>query len=42
MKAEVRVGPKLSDVFEVKNGFSQGCTLVPTLVNIYFSAMVTS
>lgn len=41
MNAEVRVGSELSDVFEVKNGLRQGCTLAPTLFNIYFSAVVS-
>ncbi len=42
MKAEVRVGGSLSDSFEVRNGLRQGCTLAPTLFNIYFSAVVGS
>ena len=41
MKAEVRVGDSLSDSFEVQNGLRQGCTMAPTLFNIYFSAVVT-
>ena len=42
MQAEVRVGASLSGSFEVKNGLRQGCTLAPTLFNIYFSAVVAS
>ena len=37
---EVRVGASLSGSFEVRNGLRQGCTLAPTLFNIYFSAVV--
>ena len=40
MHAEVRVGLTVTDRFEVRNGLRQGCTLAPTLFNIYFSAMV--
>ena len=40
MHAEVRVGSTVTDRFEVRNGLRQGCTLAPTLFNIYFSAMV--
>ena len=42
MEAEVRVGASLSEGFEVRNGLRQGCTLAPTLFNIYFSAVVAS
>ncbi len=42
VQADVRVGSSLSGSFEVKNGLRQGCTLAPTLFNIYFSAVVTS
>ena len=34
------MGSLLSDSFEVRNGLRQGCTLAPTLFNIYFSAVV--
>ena len=40
MHAEVRVGLTVTDRFEVRNGLWKGCTLAPTLFNIYFSAMV--
>ena len=30
------------DSFQVRNGLRQGCTLAPTLFNIYFSAVVKS
>ena len=40
MQAEVRIGSELSDSFEVKNGLRQGCTLAPTLFNLFFSAVV--
>ena len=40
MHAEIRVGLTVIDRFEVLNGLQQGCTLTPTLFNIYFSAMV--
>ena len=41
MLAQVRVGGDLTtNSIEVKNGVRQGCTLAPSLFNIYFSAMV--
>ena len=42
MEAEVRVGVKLSDSFQVCNCLQRGCTLAPTLFNVYFSAVVAS
>lgn len=39
MQAEVQVGSTTTESFEVKNG-RQGCTLAPSLFNIYFSGMV--
>ena len=40
MHAEVRVGSTATDSFEVQNGLRQGCTMAPTLFNIYLSAVV--
>ena len=41
MLAQVQVGGDLTtNSIEVKNGVRQGCTLAPSLFNIYFSAMV--
>ena len=40
MQAEIRVGDTTIDRIEVQNGLRQGCTLAPSLFNIYFSAMV--
>ena len=42
MHAEVKVGSTTTESFEVRNGLRQGCTLAPTLFNIYFSAMVAN
>ena len=39
MHAVVRVGGTLPEYFEVRNGLRQGCTLAPTLFNLYFSAV---
>ena len=41
MQAGVRVGSAVTNCFEVRNGLNQGCTMAPTLFNIYFNAMVT-
>ena len=41
MQAGVRVRNAVTNCFEVRNGLRQGCTMAPTLFNIYFSAMVT-
>ena len=35
MEARVRVGDKLLDEIEVRNGLRQGCTMAPTLFNLY-------
>ena len=40
MIAKVRVNGKLSDNISVTNGLRQGCTLAPTLFNLYFSFVV--
>ena len=40
MSAVVRVGDSNTDAIEVTNGLRQGCTMAPTLFNLYFSAMV--
>ena len=42
MHAEVRVDSSTTESFEVRNGLRQGCTLAPTLFNIYISAVVAS
>lgn len=42
MHAEVRVGSSTTESFEVRNGLRQGCTLAPTLFNIYISAVVAN
>ena len=38
--AVVRVGNDLTEDIEVTNGLRQGCTLAPTLFNLYFSAVM--
>ena len=40
MQAVVRVGGTTTERISVNNGLTQGCTLAPSLFNIYFSAMV--
>ena len=35
MEARVRVGGELLDEIEVRNGLRQGCTMAPTLFNLY-------
>ena len=42
MRAEVRVGSTITEEFEVRNGLRQGCTLVPTLFNIYISVVAAN
>ena len=42
MHAEVRVGTTTKEKFEVRNGHRQGCTLAPTVFNIYISAVVAN
>ena len=41
MKAEVRAGGHITDNIVVKNGLWQGCTLAPSLFNVYVSTMIT-
>lgn len=40
MRAEVSVKDMTTDTIEVMNGLRQGCTLAPTLFNVYYSAVV--
>ena len=40
MTAVVRAGDSSTDAIEVTNGLRQGCTLAPTMFNLYISAMV--
>ena len=40
MKAEVRVDGTNSPGIEVTNGLRQGCTIAPTLFNLYFNVVV--
>ena len=40
MQAVVRVGGQLTDNFQVNNILRQGCTLSPTLFNLFFSVVV--
>ena len=40
MEARVRVGDGFTDPIMVRNGLRQGCTLAPTLFNLYFCAVV--
>ena len=40
MCAELRIGNTTTDSIEVQNGLRRGCTMAPTLFNIYFSAVV--
>ena len=42
MQAEVRIDGALSESFRVRNGLHQGCTLAPTLFNLFFSAVVST
>ena len=41
MKAEVRAGNTTTREISVLNGLRQGCTLAPTLFNIYASALMS-
>ena len=40
MVAVVRIGTSTTDKISVHNGLRQGCTLAPTLFNIYYSTMI--
>ena len=40
MEARVRVGEELLEEIEVKNGLRQGCTMAPTLFNLYSCVVV--
>ena len=42
MKAEVIIGGRVALEIEVQNGLRQGCTIAPTLVNLYFNLMIKS
>ena len=42
MKAKIRVDDELLDEIEVKNGLQQGCTMAPTLFNLYVCMVVES
>ena len=40
MVAVVRIGTSTTDKISIHNGLRQGCTLAPTLFNIYYSTMI--
>ena len=42
MQAEIRVGDTTTDKIKVLNGLRQGCTLAPSLFNLYFSAVMSA
>ena len=42
MKSSVSVNGEHTSEFEVRNGLRQGCTIAPTLFNLYFNAVVSA
>ena len=40
MEASIRISEELLDRIEVKNGLRQGCTLAPTLFNLYACVVI--
>ena len=40
LKAEVFVDGSMTPDFEVENGLRQGCTIAPTLFNLYFNLVI--
>ena len=42
MQTSVSVNGENTPVFEVRNGLRQGCTIAPTLFNLYFNAVVSA
>ncbi|XP_065189675.1 uncharacterized protein LOC135820285 [Sycon ciliatum] len=42
MRARVRISGRLTEDIYVNNGLRQGCTLAPTLFNLYFAAVMSS
>ena len=42
MKARIRVAGELLEEIEVENGLQQGCTMTPTLFNLYACVVAES
>lgn len=42
MKAEITVDGSVTPEIDVQNGLHQGCTIAPTLLNLYFNLVVES